>query len=243
MPLAPWTVAWEGLPNGAAQPVSDLDDSDRDIKAQVGLRLEQGGHILTQDPHGVGHGAAAADSKDGRHVIDSGGAGISPDIYKSAAVDATLSTKLVSFTDSYLSCSEPIYGVQYTAHVQLPPVDGARCTGVIIYNRGAGTLRLLQADLVCFTAPAGGSLVVDIHRLDSAFTDPNTVGADDEGSVWNTIPSVAAGAFKGGPFTDFSLVLANPQDLVLGDAWVFEVDSLNGAGSIVMQLKLVRVAP
>lgn len=78
------------------------DDRIRELKKSMRERMQAGGHYMT-DP-------VSAYVKDGRHVVDAGGAGVSPAIYHSDAV-----TKLIDFTDTEM---------QFKAGMGVTSVDG-----------------------------------------------------------------------------------------------------------------------
>jgi len=231
MALLEWSVAFEATPAGT-DAGSVLDDRIKELKEQVRRRFHQAGQCIQI--------ATPNEDRDGRHAVDADGAGTGPDIYKSDFV-----TKLVTYDDNYIESSEPVFGYVSTAIVPLPLPAVGRVPGIVIHNRGEGYLKLEEVTLGCLGTVAGAGLVVDIHRLTSAWQAhadgyAATANPPDEGTIWNAKPTIAAAAKYGGPFTSFSLTLANPQLLNIGEAWVIEADSINGATDVFMTMKVSR---
>ena len=92
MALIAWDAAYELTPAGS-DAKSGGDDRIREDKEQVRRRFQAGGHLM-QD---------ATPALDGRHAVDAGGAGVSPDIYKSDKA-----TKLLYFVDALIRASENV---------------------------------------------------------------------------------------------------------------------------------------
>ena len=228
MAVVLWQGAYETVPVGT-DAGSTLDDVIRSFKEQIRLRMEYGGHNMWE--------ATPNENYDGRHCVDAGGSGVSPHIYK-----ADKTTKLVDITDARVYVTEPLYGSQATSIIPIPSLPAAtRIPGLMIINGGAGTLVLDDARLFAGTPPSGGALTVDMHRLADTFTDPTaTADPPDDGSIWNTIPSIADGLYKAGPFSDFSAISTSSQ-LAVGEAWVFELDAVNGANNILFTLQTHRI--
>lgn len=245
MALIAWTSGYEGLPLGTAA-MSTVDDQIREFKENVGRRWEQGGHALTSDPRSI-HSLSAVDANDGRHVVDSGGSGISPHWYKS---DGT--TELVTVSDTgadmvagsawsggnVTTLNNPGHGHDVTWNVYLPSTAVGRVPGVMFHNLGNGTVVLISCKIQCWTAPSGGSLIVDIHKLDNTHGDPNSTGADDDGTVFSTKPTITTTNFLSGAAT---IDLAK-DECAVGEAWVFEIDANSfGADDIHVIMEVRRV--
>lgn len=244
MALESWTSGYEGLPLGTAA-MSTVDDQLRELKEQVGRRYEQGGHVLTQDPRSL-HSVSAVDANDGRHVVDAGGSGISPHRYKS---DGT--TELVTCSDTgeamvagsnwsggnVTTGENPGHGHDVSWNVYLPSTAVGRVTAVMFHNLGNGTVVLISCKIQCWTAPGAGGLTVDIHKLDNTHTDPNSTGADDDGTVFSTKPVIASGLFLSAAAT---IDLAK-DECAVGEAWVFEIDTNDAADDIHVIMQVRRV--
>jgi hypothetical protein len=230
MALIEWSTTGFELTPAGTDPGSVIDDRIQELKEQIRRRAHQGGHLWTV--------ASPNHTRDGRHAVDADGGGTEPDVYKS---DQT--TVLLKYEDTSIWGKESIYGAMTSLHVPIAATATGRVEGLIVYNLGEGKLKLLEAELMAWNAPVSTALTVDIHRLTSigASTDPAATGnPPDEGSIWNTIPSLAATNFFAGPFSDFHTVLTDPQYLAEGEAWVFEIDLLSSAYDIAMILKVVR---
>lgn len=244
MALVSWTSGYEGLPLGTAA-MSTVDDQIRELKEQIGRRLEQGGHALTQDPRSI-HALSAVDANDGRHIVDSGGSGISPHWYKS---DGT--TQLVTVSDTgaamvagstwsggnVTTLNNPGHGHDVTWNVYLPSTATGRVTGVMFHNLGNGTVTLISCKIQCWTAPGAGGLTVDIHKLDNTHTDPASTGADDDGTVFTVKPTIGSGNFLSAAAT----IDAAKDECAVGEAWVFEIDTNDAADDIHVAMQVRRV--
>jgi hypothetical protein len=246
MALINWTAGFEGTPAGS-DPGSVIDDRIQELKEQIGRRLEQGGHILSDDPRSV-HIANSQSARDGRHVVDAGGSGIGPDIYKSPTADADINTKLITYADTGAAMvagsdwsggnvttgNDPGHGHHATLVIPLPATATGRVEGVVFENRGNGVLTLVDMRLICFTPPSGGTVNVDIqsHTVADA-TDPGTAGSSVIDP--NTHPTIADGDYSGSVQSVFS-----DATLDVGDAWTFDIDAINGALDVSLVLKVLR---
>lgn len=246
MALVNWTTAFQATPSGT-DPMSVVDDNINEQKEQISRRGEQGGHAYYDDPNTVSHGLTPNSAFDGRHVVDAGGAGISPHWYKA---DGT--TQLVTVSDTGAAMvagsawsgtnvttgDNPGHGHDVTINVYLPQVATGRVEGVIFHNTGNGTVTLIACRLQCWTAPGGGGLTVDIHKLDDTYGDPTATGTPpDDGTVFTIKPLVASGLFLGAPAT----IDAGKDELAEGEAWVFEIDANTGADEITVIMQINRV--
>lgn len=193
MALINWTAGFEGTPAGS-DPGSVIDDRIQELKEQIARRLEQGGQILTDDPRGI-HAANSHSNRDGRHVVDAGGAGIGPDIYKSPTTDPDVNTKLVAYTDA---------GVSIAGNLDL--TGGGDFTADQITGAGAAVLDSLTVtnDLdpdgnVNQPAILGGT-------TDRAIVQDNTnfqIVATTAETVMLTIPALTASADAASPTRQF----------------------------------------
>lgn len=127
-------------------------------------------------------------------------------------------------------------------HTIIVPLVGnaGRQLGVIVENRGAGNLRVLEATAVCYGAPAGAACTIDIHKLAAGWTDPNAAGT----SIVGVPPalSIAVAAFRATTVTAFAddLLETPPAVGQSGAAWVFEIDAVNSANNIAVVLRVQR---
>lgn len=248
MALINWTAGFEGTPSGG-DPGNVIDNRIQEHKENIRLRGEQGGHIFTDDPGGK-HAANSHSDRDGRHVVDAGGAGVSPDIYKSPAVDPDVNTKLITFTDggaamvagsswsggNITTGDDPGHGHHATLVIPLPATGTGRVEGVVFENRGNGDLTVKEARLICFTAPAGGVVDVDINVYTVALaTDPGAGGTGVSIFGGNPHPTIAAGDWAGAAVAAFNDAVLN-----VGEAWIFDIDSINSALDITVILKVHR---
>jgi len=248
MALINWTSAFQTTPAGT-DAMSVVDDRIRELKEQISRRLEQGGHGLYDDPNAVGHGLTPASANDGRHVVDSGGAGIGPDIYKD---DGT--TKLVTYTNAAATMvsgstwigtnvtngNNPGHGHDVSFVVYIPQVATGRVPGVMFHNLGNGTIELLDVVTRCWTAPGAATLTTDMHRLDNTYTDPtSTATPPDDGTIFTTPPIVASGNFVSA--ASVINTGGSMHQLAVGEAWVFEIVTNDTADDIFMLLKVRRV--
>ena len=124
---------------------------------------------------------------------------------------------------------------EHTVHAPLPGGATGRQGGVLFENRGGGTLTVLEALAVCFIAPSVSPCTIDVHRLASGWTDPNSPGT----SIGTAPPllSIPVGTFRSSVVTTFSTAT-----LAVGDAWVFDIDALNSADLIVVEFKIRRTS-
>ncbi len=208
------------------------DNVIRDTTTAVHERMRNGGHKWET--------SAALDTEAGRHVcgveFDSSGTGspLAGEFYFYASDG---STKVGTIGDS--TAADPsrldfgsfaIRGKRIVS-LAVPLVTGAtgRVPGIIFHNHSGATMTLLSARLVCFTAPSGSALDVDMNVLASGYTDPTAAGT----SIFGTHTTIAAGSKVGTAITAF-----NDATLAADEAWVWDADALNSAADIVMQLKL-----
>ncbi len=226
MALVNWTSAFQLTPAGT-DAMSVVDDRINELKEQVARRGEQGGHGYYDDPNSVGHGLTPAAANDGRHVIDSGGSGIGPDIY---LADGTTKMVTYSVTGAAMASGQtwsgpnvttgenPGHGHDVTVVVYLPQVATGLVSGVIYHNLGNGAITLIECKLQCWTAPGAGGLSVDINKLDNTHGDPADLATPpNDGTVFTVIPTIASGLFLGAAAT----IDAAKDELAVGEAWVF----------------------
>lgn len=242
-----WTASFEDTPAGT-DPVSSIDDKFSEFKEQTRRLLLAAGVNLpdisvTEDgttPHTPGTKAGIP----GVLMVDAGGSGLGGQIWMSDG-----SAKVMDPTDAGVNfptatpatggnittLNNPGHGHDVTLAVVLEPITTGRVPGVIFENRGNGDITLLHARLIAWTAPSGGSVVVQMVLLDSAYTNPATDAGTDVFTSGNR-PSVSDGNNRGA-------VWATIDDATLeeGEAWVFEADSISGAGLLTLLLKVRRV--
>lgn len=87
-----WNSTFKDIPAGS-DARSNGDDVIRELKLAIQEREKLGGHIWVD--------AASSTTHDGKHAVNAGGAGVSPDIYK-----ADKTTKLVAYTDTDITFNE-----------------------------------------------------------------------------------------------------------------------------------------
>lgn len=239
----------QAVPTGATDP-KQIDEQMTLKWRALGERLRAGGHVWET--------GAPIDAQAGHHAI-----GVDPDgdakqfvIYESDETTAALTLDedeagtvpnvqvailgdgLTGANKWTLRCDTLQGGRDSTVNIPLLGNTG-RQVGLIYENRGgpgaagAGTITLLEARLIAWTGPTGSALDVDIHKLTSGYTDPAAAGVSIFAA--NPHPTIAAAAKVGTPVTVFDDAV-----LAVGDAWVFEIDALNSAADIVLELKVRR---
>lgn len=247
MPIVNWTAAFQASPAGT-DTMDTVDDKIRELKEQISLRWEQGGHANTRDPNSVGHSIPANDAHDGRHVVDAGGSGVGPDIWKSdmsgrtviwSDTACTAQSGITWVGENVTTGSNPGHEHDTTMVVYLPQTTTGRVTGVMYHNLGNGTLYLQEAVVRCWTAPGAATLTVDIHRLDNTYTDPAATSTPpDDDTIFSTPPVVG-----NGNFVSAASVIntgGSMEELAVGEAWVFEIDTNDTADDIFVILKVRR---
>lgn len=245
------TETWDATKPADSRDPKLGDDDIREFKRTMREIARNGGHVFpTSDP-------TSAAATWGRHScgeeFDFGGAGspLAGEFYIYAA-DKT--TKIATFADSTAadpsvadftgltvrgtnvdSGNNPGHGHDHTVSIPLPASATGRVNGVMLHNSGNGTLTILSAQLFCFTAPSGDVVDVDINIVDlDGADDPDDAGTSIFAA--NPHPTVADGNKKGTAVSTF-----DDDALPVGDAWVFDVDTLTSpADDLVLVLKVRR---
>lgn len=234
--MAGITTTWDiAVPTGGEDPKNG-DNRIVELKTSLEEIFRNGGHRLLAGP--------STDSKLGRHVCDeefaSGGAGtpLTGEWYVYAK-DGT--TRIVTVRDSSaatpsefnISTLKLVTGTHKTLAIPIGGGSTGVVGGLYFENRGTPAMTILGAKLVAGTAPSGTSLVVNVFRLASGYTDPGSGGT----SILTTPASdltIAAGSKIG---TETTAIVGAQSVLSQGDALYFSITTLSAADNIVLYIR------
>jgi hypothetical protein len=235
MPVTNWNRT---SPTSADNPANGANEISA-VKKGVDERMRNGGHRWEPD-------SSATLTNAGRHTcgaeFSASGSGAQDDefyIYDKAgtAVAVVRGSTSTNIDASGIPEFEIVGGKligrrEETLHIPVASGTG-RTAGIIYENRGHGTLTLLEAKVVCFTAPGSGGVDIDIHKQASGWTNPNDAGT----SIFdpNPHPTIASGSYASSVISTFA-----SSTLAVGDAWFVEVDQLNSAANVMLILKVWR---
>ncbi len=220
------TEAWdETNPAGSRDPRLG-DDDIRQFKKALRERMDNGGHSW-ENPSGT-------DSEAGRHRCD-------PSTRKFTIYEDDGSTAAFEVDDNLLTITatstyQLVGPRDTTMNIAIGGAATGRVPGVMVVNRGNGTLTLLEVQTQAFVAPAGAAFDLDINFFTVASgTNPLTTAGTSIFAAPGDHPTIAVGQFASAVKTAFS-----DATLAVGEAWVFDIDALNAAGGVVLTMKVRR---
>lgn len=255
MAYTEWNLSFEQTPSGG-DPGAVLDNRIKELKEQLrfialgaGLRIP----AIADDTNAmlnvpVDEYVQAAHGDDG--VGDSKR---SPHIYKA---DGTTKLMTVNANDiDFLlatgvnidSGDDPGHSHSGTLSIGMPGTVVGRVSDLVFWNMGNGPITLLGARINCYDKPTGADAAVNIYEVVDPFgvgptVDPDVDGSgnavfDDGGAVADFRPTCLADDFYGAITTT---ILSGQETLASGDAWFFDIETINGASGITLHLQVRR---